>query len=429
MSFEWQICKLGELGRIVTGKTPKTADVSNFGGDIPFVTPSDMDGRKTINCTARYLTATGASSVKGSIIPAGAVMVSCIGSDMGKTVIAGQSCVTNQQINSIVVANNFSNEYVYYNLSMRKEELQHLASGGSTIPILNKGHFSELDIVLPPLTEQKKIAGLLGTLDNRIALLRETNTTLEVIAQALFKSWFVDFDPIRAKQEGRVPEGMDADTAALFPDSFEESELGLVPMGWKVGKFNTFLSESSKRVGTSEATVLSAIQTGELVKSSEHFNKKVHSESIVNYKAVSPFSFAYNPSRINIGSIGLNEFYFTGAVSPVYVVANAKNREESFYIWHQLRIKAVREWIKTLCSGTVRQSLSFKDFASIPLIVPPNDVLSAFLDIRDSLFLAISEKEKQATSLLEIRDTLLPRLITGQLRLPDAELLIEESAA
>ena len=91
---------------------------------------------------------------------------------------------------------------------------------------------------------QYKISDILKALDDRIALLRETNTTLEAIAQALFKSWFVDFDPVRAKQQGREPEGMDTETAALFPDSFEESELGLVPRGWRVGSLAEYCSES-----------------------------------------------------------------------------------------------------------------------------------------------------------------------------------------
>ena len=87
-------------------------------------------------------------------------------------------------------------------------------------------------------------AGILGALDDRITLLRETNATLEAIAQALFKSWFVDFDPVRAKQEGRAPEGMDEATAALFPDGFEESELGLVPRGWRVGSIDDYAKSS-----------------------------------------------------------------------------------------------------------------------------------------------------------------------------------------
>ena len=129
MSGEWKNLMLEDLGRIVTGKTPLTAVEANFGGQIPFVTPSDMDGRRTISTTARYLTEVGANSVKGSRIPAGSVMVSCIGSDMGKVVIAGRDCVTNQQINSVIVNDSFSRKFVYYALSTRKSEIRHQAAG------------------------------------------------------------------------------------------------------------------------------------------------------------------------------------------------------------------------------------------------------------------------------------------------------------
>jgi len=105
---------------------------------------------------------------------------------------------------------------------------------GAVFDSLRCRDIPSFELNIPPREEQTKIAGLLGSLDDRITLLRETNATLEAIAQALFKSWFVDFDPVRAKAEGRQPEGMDAATGALFPDSFEESELGSVPKGWTV---------------------------------------------------------------------------------------------------------------------------------------------------------------------------------------------------
>jgi type I restriction enzyme S subunit len=107
------------------------------------------------------------------------------------------------------------------------------------MPKLTQGNMNRIEVPCPPRDVQDQIVGVLGSLDDRITLLRETNTTLEAIAQALFKSWFVDFDPVHAKMQGRTPEGMDEATAALFPDSFEESELGDVPKGWRSGDLNT----------------------------------------------------------------------------------------------------------------------------------------------------------------------------------------------
>jgi type I restriction enzyme, S subunit len=117
MLEERKVVRLGDLGTIVTGKTPSTKVLENFGEDTPFVTPNDMDGRKTISETARYLSTSGVKTVKNAVLPAGAVMVSCIGSDMGKAAIAGRTCVTNQQINSIIVSDEWCASQPYVALS------------------------------------------------------------------------------------------------------------------------------------------------------------------------------------------------------------------------------------------------------------------------------------------------------------------------
>ena len=112
---------------------------------------------------------------------------------------------------------------------------------GSSVPGFNLGQLRNLKFLLPPLDEQKKIAYVIGTLDNKIELNQQMNRTLEGIARALFKSWFIDFDPVCAKLDGRQPYGMDAETAALFPDSFDDSPLGKIPKGWRVGRLDDLI--------------------------------------------------------------------------------------------------------------------------------------------------------------------------------------------
>ncbi|MEK9512032.1 restriction endonuclease subunit S [Limnospira fusiformis PMC 851.14] len=147
----WEILTLGDLGKIVTGKTPSTKIPEYFGGDVPFITPTDMDGRKGIAETARYLTKQGVQAVRSIVVPGGSIAVSCIGSNMGKVIYILKDSVTNQQINSIIVNDKFSKEYLYYNLSDRRIELQNMAGGGSAVPILNKSHFSAIEILIPNL--------------------------------------------------------------------------------------------------------------------------------------------------------------------------------------------------------------------------------------------------------------------------------------
>lgn len=236
MVNEWRETTLDQLGRIVTGKTPSSSHPEFFGGEIPFVTPTDMDGRRIIESAGRYVTEEGADSIGNPRVPAGAVMVSCIGSDMGKAAVTGRDCITNQQINSIIVDSGDTPFYVYYNLSRRKAEIR-AAAGGSAQPILNKSAFGKLEILLPPPDEQVAVARILGTLDDKIELNQRMNKTLEAMARALFKSWFVDFDPVRAKAEGRDP-GLPKHLADLFPDSFQNSSMGTIPKGWRAGRLD-----------------------------------------------------------------------------------------------------------------------------------------------------------------------------------------------
>jgi type I restriction enzyme S subunit len=412
MTGEWRVTTLDQLGRIVTGKTPPSSIAEYMGGDIPFVTPTDFDERRMIDSTGRYLTEQGACAVNSSRIPRGAVMVSCIGSDMGKAAISARACVTNQQINSIIIDSDDDPLFVYYNLSTRKAEIR-TAAGGSAQPILNKSAFGRLGILLPPQAEQRAISYILGTIDDKIELNRRRNDTLEAIARALFKSWFIDFDPVHAKAEGRNID-LPKHVADLFPDSFEVSELGDIPKGWRAGFFGDFISSRSERVGSHEAIVLSAVANGRLVRSDDHFTKRVYSKEVEKYLIVEQWDFAYNPSRINIGSIGMLEEPITGAVSPVYVVV----RPDPAYRWFlefSLRRNYTKEWINSLASGSVRQSLSFTDFSSLPCVVPQKRLAVEFEKLWTPLREGIRSHWAESNTLCALRDTLLLKLISGDL--------------
>jgi type I restriction enzyme S subunit len=414
------------LGRVVTGKTPKTSDPNNFGGQIPFVTPTDMDGCKVMATTARYLSELGASTVKSSIIPAGSVMVSCIGSDMGKSVIAKHRCVTNQQINSVLVDANFSSEFVYYNLSMRKAELQHLASGGSTMPILNKGMFSEIKIDLPPMPEQLQIAKTLSALDDRITLLRETNATLEAIAQALFKSWFVDFDPVRAKLEGRAPVGMDEAAARLFPDSFEESVLGLVPRGWRVATLaDAFEINPTRKL--SKGSMASYLDMASLATMGHCVEAPIEREMGSGAK------FQNGDTLLENGKSAFVDFLAEGQIgwgSTEFLVLRPKSPLPHYLGYLLCRHPAFREYAIQSMSGTSgRQRIQNDVLGRYLLAVPDLEIAAVFSGVIEPIQRSIAANHQSAQTLATLRDTLLPRLISGQLRLPEAQTCLEETAA
>jgi type I restriction enzyme S subunit len=294
-----------------------------------------------------------------------------------------------------------------------------LASAGATRPALTKSMIEELEVPSPPLAEQKAIAAVLGTLDDKIELNRRMNATLEAMARALFQSWFVDFDPVRAKMDGRKPAGMDDATAALFPAAFQETSLGRIPHGWTPGDFGKIIVAARERIGVSDAAVFSAVASSQLVRSDEHFNKRVYSKSISSYLKVRRWDFAYNPSRINIGSIGMLKESVIGAVSPVYEVF----RPKAAYHWFVERALAQRDtkvWIQTLCSGSVRQSLKLRDLESIPLVVPPPPIVQAFSRTWEQWNVLIQANERESSTLATLRDTLLPKLLSGDVRIQTA---------
>lgn len=271
-----------------------------------------------------------------------------------------------------------------------------------------------LQVLVPPLAEQKSIASILCALDDKIELNRRMNGTLEAMARTLFQSWFVDFDPVRSKLNGNHPAGLDESVAELFPNSFQESLLGPIPRGWIAGNFGSVIAASRERVGgESGATVLSAVSSSELVLSDEHFRKQVYSESIHNYLKVRIWDFAYNPSRINIGSIGMLKNNFIGAVSPVYEVFRSAN-EYHWYVERAIAHVNTQNKIQSLCSGSVRQSLKLKDLESISLVVPPVSIVHAFNKIWEQWHGLIQANENESKALAVLRDTLLPKLLSGE---------------
>ena len=300
------------------------------------------------------------------------------------------------------------------------------------MPNLNTGILSAVPIFLPPICVQKKIAETLGALGDRITLLRETNATLEAIAQAIFKSWFVDFDPARAKQEGRAPEGMDEATAALFPDSFEESASGLVPRGWrrmalndayeinpprklKKGESASYLDMASVPTAghCAGSVVLRAMGSGAKFRNGDTLLARI-TPCLENGK--SAFVDFLADESIGWGS---TEF----------VVLRPKPPLPEFHGYLLCRLPVFREFAVQSMSGTSgRQRIQNDVLGRYSIAVPTESVAQAFGEIVQPIQRKIADNHAQAKTLATLRDTLLPRLISGQLRLPEAESLIEETA-
>ena len=274
---------------------------------------------------------------------------------------------------------------------------------GTTMLNLNSGILKELPLLIPNKQQQDKIVSILKSLDDKIEVNRKINENLEQQAQALFKSWFVDFEPFKDGE-------------------FVESELGMIPKGWRAGTLGEICSQSSLKVGSrNDLKVLSPVTTGNLMLSEEYFTKQVFSENIAKYKIVNKGSFAYNPARVNIGSLGRNEYDFDGAVSPVYVVFECKKGFSNYFDLFRTTEKFKTEVLLRAIGG-VRQSLNFVDFAMIQTIIAPQNVVDAFNPMIERIKSMQKHLDEENDRLASLRDTLLPKLMSGELKVNEIEI-------
>ena len=292
-------------------------------------------------------------------------------------------------------------EYLYYFLTNEgtKQYIRNIAVG-ATMPSINTKLLNEVPITIPSLDDQRRIASILSSLDRKIELNNKINADLEEMAQAIFKNWFVDFEPFK---DGK----------------FVDSELGMIPEGWKVGTLGDITKNKSAKVKErNDVKVLSPVTTGELVLSEEYFTKQVFSSSIAKYKIVNKGDFAYNPARVNIGSLGRNDFDFDGCVSPVYVVFSVLDGYENYFDLFR-KTDFFKDSVASLAIGGVRQSLSYDDLSSIEVIIPSENAVEEFNNLYNQMKKTIKANKLESSRLSLLRDTLLPRLMSGELEVPE----------
>ena len=236
---DWRELSVSEFAEVIGGTTPSTSISSHFGGDVPWITPKDLSNfqGRYISRGERNITREGVGAARLQILPKGTVLLSTR-APIGYVAIAANALTTNQGFRNLVVKSGFEPEYVFYLLKQNTDRLKSFASG-TTFGELSGSTLKRLRFSIPPLSEQRAIAHVLGSLDDKIEFNRRMNQTLEEICRALFKFWFVDFGPVRAKMEGRWKKGeslpgMPADMWDLWPNELEESEIGKIPKGWRV---------------------------------------------------------------------------------------------------------------------------------------------------------------------------------------------------
>jgi type I restriction enzyme, S subunit len=304
-------------------------------------------------------------------------------------------------------------------------------NAGGSRRALTKAHIESFVIPLPPIEEQRAIARILSSLDDKIELNRHMNETLEAIARAIFKSWFVDFDPVRAKVEGREPAGMDAETAALFPDSFEETELGMVPMGWGVGSFDETIELIGG--GTPKTSV------------PEYWNGDIPWFSIVDAPENSDVFVIDTDKKIT--RIGLDEsstrllpksttiITARGTVGKCALVGNPMAMNQSCYGVRAMDLRgdyfiyfAIRNLVSELqrsTHGSVFDTITSETFKTVQVVIVPIQLTRIFDEKIWSFMGQILSNLQESETIVTLRNTLLPKLLSGEIRLKDSEITKE----
>jgi len=300
-------------------------------------------------------------------------------------------------------------------------------NSGSAQPSLNRNYIYGIKVVVPSRDEQDRIVEVLQAMDDRIDLLRQTNATLESIAQALFKSWFIDFDPVRAKAEGREPEGMDAETAALFPDGFEESELGLIPKGWTSGRLGDVLRQRVERTKASAQTAASLYVPIECIGAKSIFL----TESLPGQQAQSSLT-RFRSGDVLFGA--MRPYFHKVCLAPF----DGVTRTTVFVLEPRIGFRAFALFA-AFQESTIEYATNHSEGSTIPyakwsgsledkaLIIPPIELAEAFDGVIAPLLASGLASVERVSCLTEVRDQLLPRLMSGKLRIEEAQEALEDA--
>jgi type I restriction enzyme S subunit len=438
-SDEWRQSTLGDIAQaeygLVDGPFGSNLPASEYvSSGIPVIRGSNLslDGPRFKEDAFVYVSEAFAQGLARSLCVPGDIIFTKKGT-LGQTGIIPASSrfdkflLSSNQMKLSVDPNKADPLFVYYFVSSPVSQEKIIQDSTVTgVPKTNLAYLRDFPILVPPLQEQKAIARIVGTLDDKIELNRKMNETLEAMARALFKSWFVDFDPVRAKAEGRDP-GRPAPIAALFPDSFEDSELGEIPKGWKIkpiGELATVQggsTPSTKELSYWEGGThywvtpkdLSGLSNPVLLGS----ERKVTDAGLTQISSgLLPAGTVLLSSRAPIGylvvaevPVAINQGFI--AMQPVEGVSNL-----FLLLWAEV----AHETILSRANGSTFLEISKSSFRPIPVVAPSPAVMVAFDCAVRPTYSRIVVNERESRTLRETRDALLPKLISGELRVSEA---------
>jgi type I restriction enzyme, S subunit len=395
--------------RVTSGGTPSRKNKSFYtNGTIPWVKTKELLDRLLWE-TEEKITEEAIEKSSAKILPHGTILLAMYGATVGKLGLTRREMACNQACCALIPDNDsLDTDFLFYFLLSNRENLINLATGSAQQNI-SAALVKDIAVPKPSITEQRRIGNLLRTLDNKIEVNQKMNQTLEEIAKAVFKSWFIDFDPVYAKAEGR-PTGLPSEVSDLFPDELVDSEIGKIPKGWDVLK----VKDEAIR-----------LKVGKL-----YSNKTVEEEGSIPVLDQSAAGIIGYHSNDEFVSASLDDPVFTFAnhtckmrllFSDFGVIQNVIPLKPKSYptIWFYLRTLDIKQFEEY--KGHI------PDFMETQLCFPCVSLAESLDRLVTPLFHRICNANEENKVLSELRDTLLPKLISGELRVPDAEKFLEEA--
>lgn len=439
----WTARHLRDCGRWLSGGTPSKQRAEFWGGTIPWISAKSMTSGR-LGTSEDMVTELGAENGT-RLVPKDTLLFLVRGMSlktefrMGRTV---KPVTFNQDVKALVPHPDIDPAFLTYAVQAQTADvLDAVEEAGHGTGVLPTDRLQSLVIPLPSREEQQAIAAILGALDDKIDLNRQMNRTLEEMASDLFKSWFIDFDPVVAKAAGRQPFGMDAATAALFPAGFEETAEGAVPVGWRLSSIGAETRRCGGVVQTgpfgSQLHASDYVEEGvPVIMPQDIARRAVQTEKIARVREADASRLARH--RVRLGDIvfsrrgdverhaliSAREVGWLCGTGCLLVRLGAKWPSPLFASM-MLDHRDAKDWISTHAVGTTMPNLNTTILQDVPIVVPTDEILRAFEAASGPWQTLIENNASESATLAKLRDLLLPQLLSGEIRVKDAEKLVE----
>jgi len=438
MAGEWPNVVISHVATPVIGGTPSRSVAEYWSGDIPWATAKDVaavSGRY-LEHVEEYISEEGLKNSAAKLLPKGTIVITARGT-VGALAQLGRAMAFNQTCYALLPTDALDNDFLFYALKGTLAEMRALTYG-TVFETITTQTFDHWLIPLPPLPEQRAIAHILGTLDDKIELNRRMSETLEAMARALFKAWFVDFEPVRAKTEGRWQRGqslpgLPAHLYDLFPDRLVDSELGEIPEGWRVVELGQVIEINPPRV----------LRRGQCAPYLDMASMPTRGHvplRVVERPYTSGTRFTNGDTLLaritpclENGKTAFVDFLAPNEVgwgSTEFIVLRPKPPLPAEFGYCLARDPDFREFaIQSMTGTSGRQRVQPEALARYLLVVPSDGVAKAFGALVESWFRKASASERESRTLAALRDALLPKLIRGEIRVKEAERFLREKVS